>query len=508
MKPWLEALIWVAAWAMATGALSLAIRRFDVRRHPLGSTLRGVRNLLLPLVLLVALLPTLVREFGWADSATGAKILDTLLWIVVIHVVLSGVKGTALTRREGDRYGTRVPKLLVDILRLILVVIGAAFVIRGVWDQDLGGVFTAIGVSSIVLGLALQNTLDNVMAGIAVMIERPFEVGDWIKVGDRIGEVFEMNWRSVRIRTRDLDLVVVPNSVIGKETLINMSRPTRLHGERHIIGFSYDDAPNKAKRVLHQTALTTRGVLANPPPAIRTTNYAAYSIEYEVRFFIDDFDRQKDINDEFMTKVWYAAKRNGLTIPFPIQTSFEYHSAFPTPPDPSQRNRDALGRVPVFVPLSPEELESLGAHARRLEFGRGERVVHQGEPGDSMYLIEDGTAVVSLRDEHGAEREVARLGRGEFFGEMAVLTGDPRTASVSAADDLRLLMVHKDALGEMLVRRPELAQEMAEITAARRDGLRAIAELKAAPPEQRARIQRGAGELAKRMKRFFGLDGA
>jgi CRP-like cAMP-binding protein len=389
-------------------------------------------------------------------------------------------------------------------LRLILVLVGACFVISGVWDKDLGGLLTAVGISSIVLGLALQNTLDNVMAGIAVLFERPFQVGDWVTVGSITGEVMEMNWRSVRVRTRGRDLVVVPNSVIGKETLINLSRPTRVHAETHVLGFSYDDPPNKAKRVLLQVVRSTRGVLAEPAPAIRTVNYAAYSIEYQVRFFIDDYARQQEINDEFMTRVWYAAKRNGLTIPFPTQTSYEYHQELQAR-GPGEPTADVLSGVPIFVPLSPVELASLARECARADFGRGERVVHQGEPGDAMYVVLAGTALVTLATEGGAEREVARLGRGEFFGEMALLTGEPRSASVTAVDDLAVLVIDKDALHSTLQARPGLVQEMAEIVEARRAGLRAIKDLPAARPEQRAAVQRSAGELVQRMLRFFGL---
>ncbi|MFO1051795.1 MAG: mechanosensitive ion channel family protein [Planctomycetota bacterium] len=505
MNPWIQLAVTLAVFVGLGYLLTLGILRCDQRRHPFGGTLRGVRNLLLPVALLVAIEPLGARAFGWEEKGTAVKVLDTALWIVVIFVALSAVSATALTRRDGDHYQTKVPKLLVDILRLILVVIGAALVFQGVWGGDLGGLLTAIGVSSIVLGLALQNTLDNVMAGIAVMLERPFEVGDWIRVGDIVGEVIEMNWRTVRVCTRSQDMVVLPNSVVGKETLVNLSRPTRVHGESHLIGFSYDDAPNKVKRILHQVALSTRGVLAQPAIAVRTKNYAAYSIEYEVRFFIEDYARQQEINEEFMTKVWYAAKRNGLTIPFPIQTSFEFHAPMPEPRSPRVPAADALAKVPVFFPLAPEELQALSRDAVLQDYGRGERVVHQGDPGDSLFLIQDGTAVVSVRDEHGAEREVARLSRGEFFGEMAVLTGEPRTASVTAVEDMHVLVVHKSTLQEMFERRPALAQEMAEIMEARRQGLRAIQEMKIAPPEQRARIQQGAGELVRRIRHFFGL---
>src|SRR5688572_18273910 len=197
------------------------------------------------------------------------------------------------------------------------------------------------------------------MAGIAVLFEQPFQVGDWITVGSITGEVMEMNWRSVRVRTRGRDMVIVPNSVIGKETLVNLSRPTRVHAESHVLGFSYDDPPNTVKRVLLQVVRATRGILPEPAPAVRTVAYSAYSIDYQVRFFIDDFARQQEINDEFMTRVWYAAKRNGLTIPFPTQTSFEYHVEAPAA-RAGEPPADVLARVPIFVPLSPAELASLG----------------------------------------------------------------------------------------------------------------------------------------------------
>jgi CRP-like cAMP-binding protein len=257
--------------------------------------------------------------------------------------------------------------------------------------------------------------------------------------------------------------------------------------------------------VLHQVALATRGVLADPPPHVRTHTYAAWSIEYEVRFFLEDFARQQEIVDEFKTQVWYAAKRNGLVIPFPIQTSYEYRMALPPPPPPGAPTRDALAKVPVFVPLGADELELLSRDAVRQQYGHGEFVVRQGDPGDALFVILEGTAIVSVRDEQGAVREVARLSRGEFFGEMALLTGEPRTASVTAADDLSVLVIFKETMQGMLARRPPLASEIAEIVAARRSGLRAIQELRSAPQEQREQVQRGAGEVLQRIVRFFGL---
>lgn len=506
MEPWLQVVLLIAGWLVATLVLTAVARMLERRKHPLAGPVRLVRGA----VLFLALAYTLtVRGLDDANPTHGTilRVLETLLWLAGIAAAVGFATNTATVRREGADYVTRYPKLLLDILRLILVLIGACFVVSGVWKQDLSGLLTALGVSSIVLGLALQNTLDNVMVGIAVLFERPFQVGDWITVGAITGEVMEMNWRSVRVRTRSRDLVVIPNSVIGKETLINISRPTRAHAESHVLGFSYDDPPNKVKRVLMAVVRSTRGVLTEPPPAIRTTNYAAYAIEYRVRFFIDDYQRVQDINDEFMTRVWYAAKRNGLTIPFPTQTSLEFRGELPKVTDPAKRSADVLGKVPVFVPLDGAELDALSHECEQLSFGRGERVVFQGDAGDAMYVILAGTAIVTVDDpaHPQSEREVARLSRGEFFGEMALLTGEPRSASVTAVDDLDVVVVHKQALESMLHKRPGLAQEMAEIVEARKQGLRAVRDLKAATPEQREAVTRGSHELLGRIRRFFGL---
>lgn len=506
MRNWVELFWYCASWAVLTLLATVLASRLDARNHPLGGTARSFRGLLLPCLLayLVARWLGWSHEQGHGRYAAVLRLIETLAWLAGIVVALSFVTNTALMRREGDQYEARYPKLLVDILRLMLVLVGACFVISGVWNKDLGGLLTAVGISSIVLGLALQNTLDNVMAGIAVLFEQPFQVGDWVTVGATTGEVLEMNWRSVRVRTRSRDLVVVPNSVIGKETLVNLSRPTRVHAESHTLGFSYDDPPNEVKRVLLEVARSTAGVLPEPPPVVRTVDYAAYAIQYQVKFFVEDYARSMEINDEFMTRVWYAARRNGLEIPFPTQTSYEYRRELPVD-GTEPRLAEIVARIPLFEPLDPAERESLASASETLDFGRGECIVQQGAPGDTLYVVLAGTALVTIRTADGTEREVARLSRGEFFGEMALLTGEPRTASVTALDDLLALVIHKDELQSVLLARPTLVQQMAEIVEVRRQGLRAVHDLHSAPPEQKAALQRSAGELVQRMRRFFGL---
>src|SRR5262245_23058772 len=163
MELWQKLALIVGGWGLLTWLLSRVAAVLGGERHPLAATARALRNLLLPLALLLLLG---IHVFEWSEAGSPRRILETLLWIAVIAVALSLVKNTALRYRDGGQYQTRFPKLLLDILRLLMVAVGACIVIANVWGADLGGLLTAVGVSTIVLGLALQNTLDNVMAGI------------------------------------------------------------------------------------------------------------------------------------------------------------------------------------------------------------------------------------------------------------------------------------------------------------------------------------------------------
>jgi small-conductance mechanosensitive channel/CRP-like cAMP-binding protein len=482
--------------------LTVAIRRADRKKQAIANTWRATRNVFVPLLLAFAIAR---YAFGIGSGEPALQIVETMVWIAGIHVLLS-LTGSTLFR-PGDAVGWRgkMPKLFYDILRALILALGVAIVVSSVWNVDLSALIATLGVTSIVLGLALQETLGNLIAGIAVLFERPFQIGDWIKVGDLLGKVHEINWRSVRVRTRAHDLVVVPHSLIAKEKITNYSQPTLAHAEYPKVGFSYEDPPNKVKRVLMQVALNTRGILADPAPEVRVTSYADFSIEYTVRFMLEEYDRQPQILSEFMTQIWYAARRNGLTIPFPTQTVYETRMPLRAAPPRIADPASAIQNVPVFVPLGREELEELAREAILQDFGKGERIVHQGDPGETLYIITAGQAVVSLQDQQGVEKEVARLSRGEFFGEMALLTGEPRTANVTAVEDLTALVIHKETLSAMLARRPALAEEIAQIVEARRQGLRAIRDLKDLSLETRSQIREGAGVMLARIKRFFGI---
>ena len=494
----------IAFFAAATAFLGWLERR----RSPAARAVRLVRGVgsLVWLALLVAF------ALGLTTSSVTVEVLITAAWIVGVYAALTLLRAWVLPTGGPAGPGAapdwrdRVPKLFVDLATLLLLLVGSGVVVTTVWGGDLGAIAAALGVGSIVVGLALQGTLSNLFAGIALLSERPYRVGDWVEVEGRLGQVVEVNWRAVRLRTRDNGLLVVPNAVVAGAVIQNHTRPTAVHAERLLFGFSYDDPPNLAKLVLRQAAAATRGVLREPAPTVRTVSYDDSSVGYEVRLYTDDFAGLPDILDRYTTRIWYAARRNGLSIPFPIRTVHNM-KVDPPPPRPAPDAVALLRRVPIFSALEGSELADLADAVQTREYGRDEPVVRQGEAGDALYVVAKGEASVRV-NAGGAptahpllDREVSRLRAGEFFGEMSLLTGESRSASVLAASDLTTLVILTDDVATLLERRPALAEAMAAVAAERTAALAAAggeAEAPAAVAAEKDRVLRG-------IRRFFGL---
>jgi small-conductance mechanosensitive channel/CRP-like cAMP-binding protein len=483
-------------------ACIIAARYVRRKGGVLAEPLSAFTFLVLPTAFVLAVL---VMSGELKDGSRSVKILKTLIGIEVIWVLLSLLKSSYIWRAAGSGERPKIPVLFLDVTRLALVLLGSAFVVAAVWNRDLTQFLTTLGIGSIVLGLALQETLGNFFAGIALFFENPFKVGDWIRVGDRQGEVVEVNWRSVRVRDFNENMIIIPNAVLGRERIENYSRPTKVCGITAQVGFSYDNAPNKVKRVLLEVLDGCPQVLRHPRPVIHTKDFAASAVTYELKYFIDDYSRLPLIEEDIKTKIWYAARRHGLTIPYPTQVVYE--TAVPYKPeviDP-QAFQQMLAKVPIFEPLLPEELSLLAREMELVEYGDQERIVEQGARGDSMLILRSGRALVSVKDKNGAERQVKELGPGDFFGEMALLTGESRTATVTAEGDLSAIAVYKEALNELFSRRPALLSVIAGIAAQRRSHLEVIRTAVSndgARPEQRD----GAGLLLAKIRSFFGIS--
>ena len=491
----------VVAAATLASILTLSIRRYGQRSPPMKGVLQGLRNLVIPFGLLWFLLVNVVMQ---PPDSVGAKVVQSLFWVSVIWVGTGAIKLLFFTQADETTWRARVPGLFINLTQVTLIVVGVALVIAGVWNQNLGALLATLGVGSLVVGLALQDTLGNLFAGIALLFERPFSTGDWIGVGELEGRVVNINWRAVHIETRERDLHVVPNSVLGKEAIHNFSRPSTAHGVIKQVGFSYDDPPNDVKRMLRTICEDVNGIL-RWGVSVRTIGYQDFSINYEVRFFIEDYLRQPEIEEDFMTRVWYATRRNGFTIPFPIRTV--HHQALPPKPivDKVEAAAKTLAELPLFHDLEPTEVGALSERAKMLEFAAGDAIVREGQPGDSMYLIDRGSVIVKRSKGARHTRTLAELNAGAYFGEMSLLTGEPRTASVIAKTDARALLIPKDALRPILEARPKLVESFADVVEERRRTHDDPTEFLSDPTNESIEMPGLGVALVGKIRSFFGL---
>ena len=463
--------ILIIGFPLLTLLLGEIIYRARSKDKLLTATLRIVRNLIFPSLALFILLNKII---GLSQDTTPLRVVQTALWLFTIHGSLTVINGLLFDGAKTGTWQANVPQLFRDLSRVFLILCGVAIVLSLVWGADLGGVIAALGVGSIVIGLALQDTLGNLFSGIALLFERPFTEGDWIEVDGIKGKVIEINWRSVHLLTREIEMLVIPNAVLAGATIRNYRRPQKLHVEPIDVGFSYDDPPNKVKRVMRETALSTKGVLDKPEPIIQTISYDDSSIGYRVKLFLTDYDKVPSIRDEFMTRVWYAAERNGLNIPFPIRTL--YHNP------PSKINSaaliegylESLQRFPSFASAGTEILTDLAQVATTRSFGEGEKAIAQGKRTEGLYIIERGTASVSINNKNSfLDQEISRLVPGDFFGESALSGKEISPVTVTALSDLEVLILPLDSVQNALEDSTRLRQEVGMVMETRRKAIAA-----------------------------------
>jgi small-conductance mechanosensitive channel/CRP-like cAMP-binding protein len=370
-----------------------------------------------------------------------------------------------------ERRKTYVPGLLRSIVSLLILIAALLVIARFIFNLQLSGLLIASSVTAAVIGFALQDFLSGVIGGIALNIEPPFEVGDWIMVGDKEGEVVDVNWRATTLRTRQLTYLTIPNSIISKDQIINFYKPARLHALLLYVGVEYSAAPTRVKDILINCALETQGVVSPPRSLCRLISFGDFAITYQLKFWIEDRPMAEDIQSDVMTRIWYNLRRNRITIPFPIRDVFiheELKKKEEVEEMSHRRVEEFLRHISIFEPLDDKDLQLLAFSGRIWNFGRGEHIVKQGDVGDSLFLILQGDASVHVRlPDNGREIIVAKLKPGDFFGEKSLLTGEPRSASVRADSDIELVEIEKDAVLPVLQNSVEIMEELSRRLAER-----------------------------------------
>jgi small-conductance mechanosensitive channel/CRP-like cAMP-binding protein len=360
----------------------------------------------------------------------------------------------------------KAPKFLSQLFGLLLFVAAIVVVIGGVYGKSIEGAVFGSTVVVGIIGFAMQDLLGNVIAGIALEFGKPFKTGDWLAIDGLHAEVIEVNWRSTRLRTTDDIHLDIPNKTIAGSKITNFSYPTRQHALRITVGFDYNVPPNFAKDVLARAAGEAKGVLAMPPPHVFLKDFGESSIIYEIKFWLEDEAMLVNILDAIRTNIWYAAQRDGIRMPFPIRT-VQIERPASQQKQSLTAARSSVRKQPFLKLLADEQIDQLLHHARLLRFGRGEKIIQQGAAGESMFILLSGECDVFV-SASGQSALVATLRTGDCCGEMSLLTGEPRSATVIARVDCEMWEIDKHVFAEVLQENEPLVQQLGELLARRR----------------------------------------
>lgn len=435
-------------------ALALAVQAFTLNR-----LVRRKLRLTLALAALAILVGVAERsELVPADIAPGALSLGNL---VVALALANFLVVVFLNPLRADSVPAHFPGIVQDAIVVVLFLVVATILLRET-------LLLTSAVGAVVVGFALQDTLGNAFAGLALQTEKPFKMGQWVKIGGYEGRVEELTWRATKLRTRQSTFLIVPNNQVSGNAIENFSepiRPTRIHLE---VGVTYTKPPSEVKRAFLAAIQQAPLVLTTPEPDVLLHEFDDSSIVYQARFWIDDCGLSDEALDQVRTALWYELSRRGIEIPYPIQVEMSREEPPARDPGLTPRFARTLARVGVFASLDDASREDLASLAEPRLYGARQRVVVQGEAGRSMFAIVDGRVQVVL--EPNGE-EVAQLGEGEFFGEMSLLTGDPRTATVRALDDALLMEIDAGAFRTFVLERPEVLSGITSAVAERREAL-------------------------------------
>jgi small-conductance mechanosensitive channel/CRP-like cAMP-binding protein len=407
-----------------------------------------------------------------------------------------------------QRKQTPIPHFPRQLFALLVFIIALLFVLIFLYPEASGtlrGVIATSTVAVAILGFAGKDLFGGVISGMSLQINRPYKVTDWLKVGETYGEVMEINWRSTRLRTNDGIYLDIPNNEIAKSTIVNLHYPTEVHAMRIRVGVDYNVPPNRVKDALTRAAQTAVNVLAEPKVRVFLVDFADHAVIYEIKYYMGNHSRINETNDAVRTNVWYELKRQRIKIPYPIRTlQLERRPARPIP-EGHEEARAILRGEPLFQCLSDSQIESLVSQSDLNHFGRGERVIEEGADGDSMFILLRGEAQVSIA-KNGSRIPVATMHAGDCFGEMSLLTGEKRSATVRADGDCYVMEISKDVMADVIRQSPECLRQLSELLAQRRMRTEGVLKDAATPnAEQAAKQREYTANFLDRLKTFFAL---
>ncbi|CCM78917.1 Cyclic nucleotide-regulated small mechanosensitive ion channel [Rhizobium mesoamericanum STM3625] len=412
-------------------------------------------------------IPPYLLEDGSFDvsDVISHGLLKTIWWLGGAMVLASSVRMFLIIERK-----PREGRLLQDLVVALIYVSAALCVVAYVFRLPVGTIIATSGVFAIVLGLALQSTLNDVFSGIALNLGRPLSVGDWIQLDDNVqGRVVETNWRSTQLLSSTNDLIVVPNSVLAKSRITNVSGPDASHGATLKVRLAPTRPPSAMLDAMEKVLLSSNAILKTPAPSVTISGLDKDAVEFELGFHVSDVTRVGNARNELFDLVYRHVEASGLQMSGTegaIQVSIDgavNNEHRPKPPTTAVRLMESIS---LFAGLTDSEKEDIASNMIRLPFRKGEIIAHRETALTSLMIVRSGVVALEETDE-GTYIELARLAPGDFFGERGVLLGALEIADVRALTPVVIYEIPKQRLAAVLRERPAIAEELGLLLSAR-----------------------------------------
>jgi small-conductance mechanosensitive channel len=434
------------------------------RRHPLGRALvrvvfLGVLTVVLLRAGIVPYQPLVLTGSPLEDAAHAA--LKIAWWAWAAWFVVSVLRVFVASERRPPE-----GKLVQDLLAGLIYLAALFAIISYVFNLPIEGLLATSGAIAIIVGLALQSTLSDVFSGVVLNFSRPYRPGDWISIDSGTeGRVIEMNWRATHVLTAKRDLAIVPNSTIAKAKIVNASSPTDIHGMTVTVRLAAGTAPSVGAEILQLAILNTRLIMATPAPLLEVKSVSADGTQFDIDFFVEELAQSARAQNELFDWISRHLAAAGIAL-----ASSQSAPAWVPPaaiPNPKTAPERALDLVDLFSGLTAEERKMLAGKAKHRLYDAGEILVEPGQVLTSLFIVGGGVlsfaSTVSQR-----EIEVLRIGPGDHFGEIGMLTGRPADATVKALTSVTTYELSKEDLAPVLKARPEVSIELCRALARRK----------------------------------------
>lgn len=462
---------------------------------PLGRQLRLLFTMLfISLVIFVLNTPPIAEL---ADFTSVLRIVWLLLIFLIMVLTIRLIRHIVFDWLIGRQLMERRLKVVEDVSGIVLYVIGILLIADNYLNIQITPLLATSAIITIVAGFALQNILGDLFSGLALNFDESLRIGDWIQLGSIEGRIEQLRWRSMKIRTRDGHLVLVPNQTASKETVTVYGNLRNDSGVRLTIGVSYDNSPDEVMELIRQKVRQMDNLVENSPIDIWISSFDDFAVVYTIRFHITDPALRERICGQLRHHLWYAFRRQNITIPYPIRTIINA-------PEKGPKNEQeiimrALGANEILAQLPSELRQRVATLSELLLFGQNEEIIREEEEGRAFHILLSGQVTVNRKGQR-----LTTLSAGDYFGEMALFTGEKTTATVVSLVESRVLRIAAADFRDLVAMNEQSAQAISQVIARRRAGI-------AKQDEERSRrkkilIGSESASIFQRIRRYFDLS--